>query len=265
MFQHQGPGRSDRQNRIVAGYLAFVGGFVNSTGFVLIGSFTSHVTGNVGRLANDLAYRQYGAAWTALPMIVAFFAGAFVASMALESNLFGRTANGYAVALLGESTLLLFFTVLSDVTRLSPGAHPRAADAEAAILCAAMGMQNSLVTRLSGAVVRTTHLTGVVTDLGIESARWFRWWRGTLSQVLGMKLAFGRNPPERPSALKVVLLGTIAFAFTAGAVAGALVVVRLRHAAMLLPSAAVFACAAYAYGSGRRGTPEEPRGVSSRR
>jgi Protein of unknown function (DUF1275) len=96
MFQHQGPGRSDRQNRIVAGYLAFVGGFVNSTGFVLIGSFTSHVTGNVGRLANDLAYRQYGAAWAALPMIVAFFAGAFVASMALESNVFGRTAEPLA-------------------------------------------------------------------------------------------------------------------------------------------------------------------------
>ena len=96
MFQHQGPGRSDRQNRIVAGNLAFVGVFVNSTGFVLIGSFTSHVTGNVGRLANDLAYRQYGAAWAALPMIVSFFAGAFVASMALESNVFGRTAEPLA-------------------------------------------------------------------------------------------------------------------------------------------------------------------------
>jgi uncharacterized membrane protein YoaK (UPF0700 family) len=262
MFQHQGPGRSDRQNRIVAGYLAFVGGFVNSTGYVLIGSFTSHVTGNVGRLANDLAYRQYDAAATALPLVVAFFGGAFLASMAIESDFFGRTANAYAVALLGESTLLLLFTAISPFTA---AAHPRVQDAEAALLCGAMGMQNSLVTRLSGAVVRTTHLTGVVTDLGIETARWFRWWRGSLSQAVGIKLSFGKNSPERPSMLKVGLLGTIAATFTLGAVAGALVVVRLRHAAMVLPSIAVLACAAYALLSGRRTASEVPPGAPKSR
>jgi uncharacterized membrane protein YoaK (UPF0700 family) len=255
MFQHQGPSRSDRQNRVLAGYLAFVGGFVNSTGYVLIGSFTSHVTGNIGRLANDVAYRHYDAAATVLPMIVAFFAGAFVASMAIESDFFGRTANAYAVALLTEAALLVLFTAVS----LSLVPRPPIKDAEAAILCAAMGMQNSLVTRLSGAVVRTTHLTGVVTDLGIEAARWFRWWRGTLAERLGVKLSFGRNPPERPSWLKFALLGTIAVTFTAGAMAGALVVVRLQHSTMLLPSAAVLACAAYALFSGRNdaGRPAE--------
>ena len=102
MFQHQGPSRSERHNRLLAGYLAFVGGFVNSAGYVLIGSFTSHVTGNVGRLANDLAYRRYDASAAVMPMIIAFLGGAFLASMAVESDLFGRTANGYAVALLGD-------------------------------------------------------------------------------------------------------------------------------------------------------------------
>ena len=253
MFQHHGPSRSDRHNRALAGYLAFVGGFVNSAGFVLIGSFTSHVTGNVGRLANDLAYRRYDAAATVLPMILAFFAGAFLASMAIESNFFGRTANAYGVALLGEAGLLVLFTAVSHLPRAP---HPRVQDLEAAILCAAMGMQNSLVTRLSGAVVRTTHLTGVLTDLGIEAARWFRWWRGKMSERLRVKLAFGRNPPERPMLLKTWLLGTIAVAFVLGAVVGALVVVRLERASMTLPSAAVVACAMYAFVSGRRAAPE---------
>ncbi|MDB5216472.1 MAG: putative transrane protein [Myxococcaceae bacterium] len=256
MFQHQGPGRSERQNRILAGYLAFVGGFVNSAGFVLIGSFTSHVTGNVGRFANDLAYRQYDAAAAVLPMILAFFAGAFVASMAIESNYFGTTAYAYGVALLGEAALLVLFTTIARLTFVP---HPRVQDAEAAILCAAMGMQNSLVTRLSGAVVRTTHLTGVFTDLGIEAARWFRWWRGTVSERIGVKLSFGRNTPEKPAAPKVVLLGTIAATFVLGAMAGALLVVRLGHATMFAPSAAVVACAGYAFVTGRRdrakGTP----------
>jgi uncharacterized membrane protein YoaK (UPF0700 family) len=179
------------------------------------------------------------------------------ASMAIESDFFGRTANGYAVALLGEAVLLLLFTLIS---RFASVPHPRVQDAEAAILCAAMGMQNSLVTRLSGAVVRTTHLTGVFTDLGIESARWFRWWRGRMSETLRFKLSFGRNPPERPSLPKVSLLSTIAATFILGAVAGALLVVRLEHATMILPSAAVLACAAYAFVSGGRASPHEPVG-----
>ena len=257
MFQHQGPSRSERHNRLLAGYLAFVGGFVNSAGYVLIGSFTSHVTGNVGRLANDLAYRRYDASAAVMPMIIAFLGGAFLASMAVESDFFGRTANGYAVALLGEAALLMLFTVISRVEILP---HPRVQDAEAAILCAAMGVQNSLVTRLSGAVVRTTHLTGVFTDLGIEAARWFRWWRARMSETLHFKLSFGRNPPERPSPLKVSLLSTIAATFILGAMAGALLVVRLHHATMILPSAAVLACAAYAFVSARRAPSPAPVG-----
>ena len=59
-----------------------------------------------------------------------------------------------------------------------------------------MGMQNSLVTRLSGAVVRTTHLTGVVTDLGIEAARWYRWHRAKLRAL--PTLLPSRSTPDRP-------------------------------------------------------------------
>ena len=40
-----------------------------------------------------------------------------------------------------------------------------------------MGLQNALVTRVSGAVVRTTHMTGVLTDIGIELVRMRAWVR----------------------------------------------------------------------------------------
>jgi uncharacterized membrane protein YoaK (UPF0700 family) len=262
MFKHQGPGRSDRQNRALAGYLAFMGGFVNSAGFVLIGSFTSHVTGNVGRFANDLAMHQGDAALTAMTMVLAFFAGAFFASMAIESNFFGRPSNAYGVALSGEALLLVVFALASNATVT---AHARQRDLEAAILCVAMGMQNSLVTRLSGAVVRTTHLTGVMTDLGIEGARWFRFWRGSLADALGVKLSFGQNPPDAPSKLKISLLLTIASAFTLGAVFGATAAVTLRHAAMLLPSVGVGAAAAYAFANGRKSGDSIPPVPHSRR
>src|SRR4051812_29644352 len=69
MFHTEGEQRSDRHNQLLAGYLATVAGLVNSAGFILAGSFTSHVTGNVGRLADNLALGHGSAAALAATMI----------------------------------------------------------------------------------------------------------------------------------------------------------------------------------------------------
>jgi uncharacterized membrane protein YoaK (UPF0700 family) len=251
MFRKEG--RTDRLNRTLAGYLAFIGGYVNSAGFVLIGTFTSHVTGNVGRFTNQLASRQFSSAMVALSWIAAFFAGAFLASMIVESNFFGHQARAYALTLLLELVLLSAFGVTN---RVAVADRPPI-EIEALMLSAAMGIQNSLVTRLSGAVVRTTHLTGVVTDLGIETARWFRWWRGEASRALGVQLAFGDNPPEAPSPAKIGLLLTIAATFTLGAALGSAFALASRAAVMVLPVVALAVGVVYAM----RGT-HAPVGVS---
>jgi uncharacterized membrane protein YoaK (UPF0700 family) len=248
LFKHHGPSRSPRQNAALAAYLALVGGFVNSAGFVLIGSFTSHVTGNVGRLANDVALREWSPAVGAAALIVAFFLGSFVASMIVESEAFGSAAHAYGTSQALEALLLL--GVLA--TFIGSGGGERVRSLEGATLCAAMGVQNSLVTRLSGAVIRTTHLTGVVTDLGIESARWFRWVRGRASDAWRLKLWFGATPPERPSTAKIGLLGIIAAAFTCGAIVGAAGATKFGHLALVLPLASLVAGATYAFVSDSR-------------
>ncbi|HEX4353346.1 MAG TPA: YoaK family protein [Polyangiales bacterium] len=242
MFRHQGLERTPAQNGVLALYLAFVGGYVNSAGFALLGTFTSHVTGNVGRFANDLVRAQFHLAAGALEMIVAFLFGAFVASVVIESNRFDRTSYAYGVALSLEALLLALFIVAS-------GLHIRP-DSAAALLCAAMGMQNSLVTRLSGAVVRTTHLTGVVTDIGIEVARWLRWWRASNGRPDA--LLVGRNPAERPASAKIRLLTTIALSFTIGAIAGGAAGFAFHSTAMLLPSLAIALAASYAFKGGAK-------------
>jgi uncharacterized membrane protein YoaK (UPF0700 family) len=247
VFTHQGPARSPRANGVLAGFLAFVAGYVNSGGFVLIGSFTSHVTGSVGRLAHDVAIGDRGAAVFAALFVVAFFGGAFLASLMVESNGFAETRHAYGAALLTEAALLGTFIFVAGLSRAQ---HPRILDAEAAILCVAMGMQNSLVTRLSGAVVRTTHLTGVVTDLGIEAARWWRWYRAQLP-LPRLPIFAVRNPPERPAPVKTVLLLTIVVSFVAGAVLGALLTLRQSRWAMLFPSVALTLAAAQAFGLDR--------------
>ena len=246
MFDTEGLKRSDRHNQALAGYLAFVAGLVNSSGFVLIGTFTSHVTGNVGRLAANLSSSHLGAAALAASMIGAFFAGAFVASMALESNVVARRPHVYAALLVGEAALLATFLVL--VTSIE-STHPRFQDAKALLLCAAMGMQNSLVTRLSGAVVRTTHLTGVVTDLGIEAARWFRFWRAIVGERAGMRLTLGTTPPTRPHSPKAVQLLAIFIGFVAGSLIGATLAVTIEVWVVLVPIGALVSGAGYAWWS----------------
>jgi len=232
MFEHEGATRSHRHNQILAGYLAFVAGFVNSAGFILIGSFTSHVTGNIGRFADDLAMGRSAAVFAAV-MAIMFFAGAFTASMWIESNLVQRRAHVYGLLLLLEAALLAAFATLSYVIDTR---NPRFHDVQAMLLCFAMGLQNSLVTRLSGAIVRTTHLTGVVTDLAIESARWFRHWRGRLGARTQLRLVVGGVSSDEPQAPRTYLLITIVASFVGGSALGALLVARLGQAALLVPT-----------------------------
>jgi uncharacterized membrane protein YoaK (UPF0700 family) len=229
---------------MLAGYLAGVGGLVNSTGFVLIGSFTSHVTGNVGRFASDVVSKQPTAAAGALGMIVSFFLGALLASMVVESRSFARAPTAYGMALSVEGLLLAAFSLLAihlvDV-------HAPVRDMQGVLLCMAMGMQNSLVTRLSGAVVRTTHLTGVVTDLGIETARWLSWWRDERAA----RRAKHHAPRESPGLAKIRLHGTIVSTFALGSLIGCALASFWPEAAMLLPTAAVAASACYAFSNAR--------------
>jgi uncharacterized membrane protein YoaK (UPF0700 family) len=244
VFSHEGPARSAQKNGILAGYLALTAGFVNASGFILIGSFTSHVTGSIGRLGNDIATHNSSAALFAILLVIMFFLGAFVASIIVETR-FSRVSKGYGVALLLEAALLVVFVFIERLVRAT---HARELDAEASILCFAMGMQNSLVTRISGAVIRTTHLTGVITDLGIEAAHWYRWHRAKLTRIPRL---FGSRQAEQPQPARVILLGTIVVSFTAGGIAGAILTAQHSRWAMVLPAACLLVASGYAFVANR--------------
>ncbi len=249
MWTNEGAERTDGENRLLAGYLSAIAGFVNSASFFLVGAFTSHVTGNVGRLANDIAVGHPLSALTALVLIGAFFAGAFLASMAIESQFFGPLPSTYGTLMVFEAaTLVAFVSLVREGETV-------AKDLPALLLCGAMGLQNSLVTRLSDAVVRTTHLTGVVTDLGIEAARWFRYMRIGISK----RLAIGPSAAVRPSVPKIVLLLTIVGGFTTGSVAGALSTARFGRFALLFPAVVLGASGIYGMVTGRAITRKERR------
>jgi uncharacterized membrane protein YoaK (UPF0700 family) len=206
----------------------------------------------VGRIANDVARGDGPAAFSAALLVLSFFFGAFSASLIIEGSTEHRVPCAYGVALFVEGLLLALFVVLAGASTTE---HPRLHDAQAALLCFALGMQNSLVTRLSGAVIRTTHLTGVVTDLGIEAARWYRFYRSRLRTL--PLLRSDREPAEQPSTVRSFLLGVIVIMFVVGAIAGALLTQHASRWAMALPSVAVFLASGFAFSqrNARRSVP----------
>ena len=89
-----------------------------------------------------------------------------------------------------------------------------------------MGLQNATITKISGAVVRTTHLTGVVTDLGLEGVQYLLWFYdrtrggGADRRAHGGVPCAGLRVPPQPSLLRVALLASIFGSFLFGVVAG---------------------------------------------
>ena len=210
------------ENLILAIMLPGVAGAVNASGFIALGVYTSHTTGNVARIGDELAQHRWEAAQAAAVVVGLFLVGAMTATALVEvASRQGRPR--YVVALLVEAMLLSLFALLS----IHSEHHWRYQRLELeATLCFAMGLQNALVTRLSGAIVRTTHLTGITTDIGIESVRTLFWVADRLS---------GRQVAAVPDLKRIRLHLSIFFSFLSGATLGPALYLLVGASAMLLP------------------------------
>lgn len=196
--------RSAAANRQLGLVLAFVAGAINAGGLLAVGQYTSHMTGMVSSLADNLVLGRYGLLLPALAAVTAFGLGA--ASTALMVNFARRRRlySEYALPLLVEAVLLLAFGVLG--ARLAPPGL----SLTIALLCYIMGLQNALVTKLSHAEIRTTHMTGIITDIGIE-----------LGKLVYPNRDRGRAPVQA-NRQRLALLTSLLGAFLAGGLAGAL-------------------------------------------
>jgi uncharacterized membrane protein YoaK (UPF0700 family) len=226
---------SKNRERLESGALAlvlpFVAGAVNASGFFIVGAYTSHVTGSVARVGDELAQGHAPGAIKAGLLVVAFYLGATLAT-ALVERARHRSRPRYVDALLAEASMLLVVTMLGLA---KPQGIPFLHTLTTSLLCLAMGAQNALVTKLSGAVVRTTHLTGIVTDLGIETIRAWQWLRTTSGgggwQVVKLLARAWEVTELKRLRLHLAILGS----FFSGAVAGPLLYLRFGLASMLFP------------------------------
>jgi uncharacterized membrane protein YoaK (UPF0700 family) len=160
--------RTRRANRQLGGILTFVAGAVNAGGFLAVARYTSHVTGVVSSIADELVLGHTALALAGAAMLLCFLLGAMTTAILVSWGRRHALHSEYALPLMLEASLLLVFGLLgANLSRFQDLFIP----ATALLLCFIMGLQNAVITKISNAEIRTTHMTGIVTDLGIELGR----------------------------------------------------------------------------------------------
>ena len=171
---------------IIAFVMAGLAGHVNSVMLMAFGLPVSQMTGMASHLSEGIALTTPSAVLTALIILAGFIGGATLSGLLIGRRPFPASPR-YAWGL-GLESLLLAAAVVCVVMSLAT-----AALAAAAIAC---GLQNALVASYRGLLIRTTHVTGIATDLGVYLARLIRrrgWsWQGwLLITLLGGYVAGG--------------------------------------------------------------------------
>ncbi len=212
------------KNRFTWALLAFQGGYVNVGAFLSLHIFVSHITGYSALLGVEIEQQDYSKAVYFSVVPIFFLAGAFFSSLFTEirkkrhlppvyiqilsclSTLFG------VVSLLGVSGYFgefgVGFDAFHDFVFLS-------------LLAFSCGAQNAIFTHYSKSIIRTTHMTGITTDLGIGLAKYF----------------ITRDDDEgRINKIRIDLI----LSFLLGSLAGAFIFPQIQYLAFLVPAALSF-------------------------
>jgi uncharacterized membrane protein YoaK (UPF0700 family) len=200
--------------------LAAVAGTVDAAGFVLAQRYTSHVTGLVAAAGDELATH---APWLALASIAAvstFVVGSACCALFVRFARRRRLHALFAWPLLIEALLLALAAMANGPALL------------AGTLCFAMGWQNALATKASRTEIRTTHVTGIVTDIGIALGR-------VAARTVGIDAGDHADDGRR-----LALLAGLLAAFLFGAMAGSWTTARFGATALLMPASALLLLAA---------------------
>jgi uncharacterized membrane protein YoaK (UPF0700 family) len=208
-----------RQKARLAVSLAWIGGFVDAVGFVLLARmFTSNMTGNTALLGAQLVVGNGQEAFHAGFAILMFLCGAMLSGVLTIGGRRIGIKSIYSLALSVEVVLLAAFLVGTEyfVPAIN---YPYLV--LLALPCLAMGLQNATITQIAGAVVRTTHVTGVLTDLGLETVQFLFWFRDQTRGRLRERLLKSFTLSTRhPSLQRLFLLASIWCSFLIGAVLG---------------------------------------------
>ncbi len=220
-----GRDRTTRANRDLGWTLAFIAGATNAGAFLAVKQYTSHMTGMVSSVADYLVLGQLSLAAGALGALTSFLFGAATSAILVNYAKRRQLKSLYALPLLLEAALLLIFGVIGAQISMIQGLF---VSATVMLLCFIMGLQNAVISKVSKSEIRTTHVTGLVTDIGIELGKLMYWNRLQTDDSL-------RVTADRE---RLLILSLLVMAFLLGGIVGALGFQHLGYA-MTVPLALI--------------------------
>ncbi len=222
-----GATRDAQANLQLGCVLALVAGAVNAGGFLAIGGYTSHMTGIISGMADDLALGNVTVALAAFGAWLAFVSGAAVTAIMVNWGRRRQLHSQFALSLLLEALLLLVFGLTGNYLAAMPNVL---GPVTILLLCFVMGLQNAIITKISGAAIRTTHVTGLSTDIGIEMGKMLYYNRRQLPGDM-----------VRVNRAKLITHGALIACFFGGGVSGALAFKHIGFPAATIILAGVLA------------------------
>jgi uncharacterized membrane protein YoaK (UPF0700 family) len=228
---------SFRQKSRLAISLSWIGGYTNVVALISCHATVSHMTGATTSFGEAIANADVGIGLFLGFILMTFFTGACLSGLMTEGARRRGIRSKYILPMLVEAVLLLIFALATELLiarQFAPGGAVIWWMAGAASM--AMGLQNATITRISGNVVRTTHLTGVITDLGLEGMQYLYWWRDKTRRRHwsrnGRLFAISRR---HPTVLRLLLLLSIFGSFLLGVLLGTVVFKHWPSYAMIAP------------------------------
>jgi uncharacterized membrane protein YoaK (UPF0700 family) len=204
--------------------LSFSGGCINAGGFLATGKFVSHVTGFATLFGVGLMKGQAGVAAGILAVPLFFLLGAFIAGLLIDWPIHRGMKPHFDWVMGLCATCLILTAGEGEIFHFGMFESIRVEESFflMMLLCLASGLQNGAITSSSGKSVRTTHLTGLTTDLGLGLARTLT--LGTRSERL-----------QKEARANYLRIGSI-LSFVLGSAVGAWFFVNLGYRGFLIPA-----------------------------
>lgn len=210
--------------------LAWVAGYTNVITILTCGTVTSHVSGTLSQWGRILFHGQWAGFATFL--LTMFLAGAFISGLCTETGRRRGWESIYVLPMAIQAVLLTAFAIGVELHKVDEIEVGKGLYLMTGLASLAMGLQNATITRISNGVVRTTHMTGVFTDLGLESAQ-------HVFRLLDRRKSAPEASLQATSAMsdarRLLLLLSVAGSFAVGAGLGAIAYERMPRWAMIPP------------------------------
>jgi uncharacterized membrane protein YoaK (UPF0700 family)/anti-anti-sigma regulatory factor len=225
---------SFKQQARLAVTLAWVAGYTNIIAVLTCGTVISHASGTTSNLGHHLMLGEWRLSGYALFLLMMFFLGAVVSGFFTELGHRRGWESIYVLPMMAEMVLLGVFALGIDIYGRAQGGATFLWMTGAASM--AMGLQNATITRISNGVVRTTHVTGVLTDLGLGAVQMLWWLRDKRNDVPpGSALGLIHSAYSHPTSRRLAVLGSIIFTFALGAALGTAAYQHVPRLAMFPP------------------------------